>query len=80
MYPLCEIRFFQKPSPIVSRSCIVIADSTGEELRTKFVLLSPGVSDYPEGIGIHFGISQRFHKGFISGINKRIWETLSHVF
>ena len=36
---------------------MAIADSTAEELRAKFVLLSAQVSDDPKGIGIHFGKS-----------------------
>lgn len=36
---------------------MAIADSTAEELRDKFVMLSGRVSDYPKGLGIHFGTS-----------------------
>ena len=36
---------------------MAIADSTAKELRDKLILLSPRVSDYAKGLGVHFGKS-----------------------
>ena len=36
---------------------MAIADSTAEELRDKFILLTARVSDYAKGLGVHFGKS-----------------------